>query len=276
MKKIIHMQDVRNLSLEQDDICYKCGGRTSRIVEIFGKKKRVPVNCKCKKAAYEMQIELDRKKEQQFRLEKLRDYSLMDSKFKNCTFENFKIDRNNEQIYKIGLEYCKDWNRMKKNNVGMLLMGSPGVGKTHLSFCIANELLSQYVPVIAISSIGLINKIFESYDKYGQEGEARIINSLKNADLLILDDLGAEHGKDKTKQIIYSVIDSRIRAEKPMIITSNLTEGQIRQKLKGTDGIDRTYDRLTEVCPTIEVEGKSRRLEEGNKKYDILASLLDK
>ncbi len=245
------------------------------VVEFLGVKKRVPVACKCKSEEYEREKELERNKEKQRRLERLIAYSLMDASFKNCTFDNFLVGNNNQIIEKLALNYCKNWTKMKINNVGMLLMGKPGVGKTYLSFCIANELLSQYVPVIAISTIGLINKIFESYSKNGEEGEAHIINSLKNADLLVLDDLGAEHGKDKTKQIIYSIIDSRIRAAKPMIITTNLNEQQLRKKLQLSDGIDRTYDRLTEVCPVIEVEGESRRIEAGNRKYKILETLLN-
>ncbi len=258
----------------EDDYCSSCGKRTSMIVQFLGVKKRVPVACKCEIEKYEKQKELDRKNNQQQRLKRLIDYSLMDSNFRNYTFENFKIDKYNKQIYKMGINYCKNFKTMEKENVGMILMGPPGVGKSYLSFCIANELLDKCIPVIAISSIGIINKIFESYSKHGQEGEVHIINSLKNADLLVLDDLGAEYGKEKTKQIIYSVIDSRIRNNKPMIITTNLDENMLRRKLASEDKIDRTYDRLTGVCPIVKIDGVSRRLEEGNRKYDILASLI--
>lgn len=268
------MDKLKRLDLGEDEYCSSCGTRISMIVEFLGKKKRVPVVCKCKLQEQEAVRDMERKKEQQYRLERLMAYSLMDFNFRNCVFENFKIDQYNKQIYKIGIQYCKNFKTMKKENVGMVLMGPPGVGKTYLSFCIANRLLKEFVPVIAISTIGLINKIFESYSKHGQEGEVHIINSLKNADLLILDDLGAEHGKDKTKQIIYSVIDSRIRDNKPMIITTNLNENALRKKLVGEDGIDRSFDRLTGACPIVKIDGKSRRLEEGNRKYDILANLL--
>lgn len=270
------MPTQRNLNLEEDDYCENCGTRTSMMADLPWGRRRVPVACKCRLEEYEKQKELDRNKEKQIKLERLAAYSLMDSGFKKCTFENFEIDSQNKDFYKLGIEYCNNWKKMKENNVGMILMGNPGVGKTYLSFCIANKLLSEYVPVIAISTINLVNKIFESYSKNGEEGEAQIINSLKNADLLILDDLGAEHGKDKTKQIIYSVIDSRVRADKPIIITTNLNEQQLRRKLVGEDAINRTYDRLTEVSPVIEVEGESRRIQSGNRKYEILTSLLAK
>lgn len=151
-------------------------------------------------------------------------------------------------------------------------MANPGAGKSYMSFCIANELLSKGIPVIATSSINLINKIYESYRNYGDEGEVEIINQLKNASLLVLDDLGAEHDgrTGKEKQIIYSVIDLRIRANKPTIITTNLTPKQLEAKLTGTDGVTRTYDRIIEACPPIEVTGKSRRIEKHITKWILL------
>lgn len=261
----------------KNDYCDECGTKKFTIVEIFGANRKVPCRCECAEEEYQKEKELDKQKEQQLKLEKLRNYSLMDKAFYDCNFTNFKIDKYNKDIYKLGLKYCEKWHQMKVENIGMTFMGPPGLGKSFLTFCMANKLLERFVPVIAISSINIINKIYESYGKFGEEGEVTIINQLKNADLLILDDLGAEHsgGKGKEKQIIYSIIDSRIRAKKPMIVTTNLNRKQLRIKLTGVDGIDRTYDRLLEACPIIEVEGPSRRMESGDKKFDILTSLLE-
>lgn len=261
-----------------DDYCPKCHTKIFTIVNIPGLgKRKVPCICKCQQETNKKVAEEERKTEQRLQLEKLRKYSLMDNQFYNCNFDNYKVDNYNKDIYKIGLEYCKEWRRMKAENVGMTLMGPVGIGKSYLSFCIANRLLRKNVPVIAISSINIINRIYESYGKFGEEGEVAVINKLRNADLLVLDDLGAEHTSKngKEKQIIYSIIDSRIRSKKPMIITTNLNRTQLRNKLIGADGIDRTYDRLLAVCPVIELEGKSRRMESGNKKFDILVSLLN-
>lgn len=268
----------KHLSLEKHDYCPKCNTKMFTIVEILGRKKKVPCICKCQQEANRKALEEERKTEQRLQLEKLRKYSLMDKQFYNCIFENYEIDQYNKDIYKIGLEYCNEWRKMKSENIGMTLMGPVGIGKSYLSFCIANRLLRRNIPVIAISSINIINKIYESYGRFGEEGEVAVINKLRNADLLVLDDLGAEHTSKngKEKQIIYSIIDSRIRAKKPMIITTNLDKKQLREKLIGTDGIDRTYDRLLAACPIIEIEGKSRRMSEGNEKFEILAGLLNK
>lgn len=244
---------------------------------MLGKKMNVTVMCDCQQEEYKKRKEEEAKKEKQYRLERLREYSLMDSKFNGCTFENYKVDKHNAQIHKIATNYCKNWDEMKSEGIGLLMWGSPGTGKSYASFCIANKLLESYTPVIAISSIALINKIYDSYGRYGDVGEVEIINMLNNADLLVLDDLGAEHesNKGKEKQILYSIIDSRLRNEKPMIVTTNLTLIQLKGKLTGADGVSRTYDRLVEMCTPLQVEGPSKRvLSARTKQKEVLERLL--
>ena len=255
--------------------CGECGERIEAIINILGKERKVPVMCKCREEEYNKQREVDRQKEKQRRLERLKEYSLMDKKFENCTFKNWKIDQENQKWYEFGKKYCSSWQKMKENNVGMLLWGVPGTGKTYLTSCIANELLSNFTPVIAISSIGLLNRIKETYKTYGQDGEVEIINSLKNASLLILDDLGAENGTEWAKSKLYEIIDSRYRDGKPLIVTTNLTPQQLREKMTSADGVTRTYDRVVEMCPPLEVKGNSKRVRYAVDKTQMLKELLD-
>jgi len=270
------MNTMESEQASKDDVCPKCGGKKYTVKYIAGKIRKLPVMCDCRRQEVEKREKLEEKFQRQKRLERLLEYSLMDKEFRNCTFENWKMDLQNKRMYYLGLNYCRKWSEMKKKNMGFLFWGPPGTGKTYLSFCIANYLLSKkLVPVIAISTINLINKVYESYGKYGEEGEVEIINSLKNADLLILDDLGAEHDTPKAKQLIYSVIDSRYRSKKPMIVTTNLTLSDLKDKLKGQDRVDRTYDRLVSMCFPVEIKGKSRRIKEAKEKEKIFKELIE-
>lgn len=255
-------------------ICSNCKTPKETIIEVFGRKFKVPVMCKCEKEKYNRQKEEAERKEQMLKLERLRNYSLMDAKFQQCTFENFEVDEMNKQYFNIAKRYVDRFQDMKKENIGLLFFGAPGTGKTYLAFCIANALLEKLVPVIAISSIGLLNKIKDTYRRYGSEGEVEIINNLKNASLLILDDLGAENSTDWAKEKIYEIIDSRYRYGKPLIITTNLTLDQLREKMTGEDGIYRTYDRIIEMCTPIEIKGKPRRIEAAKGKEKLLIELL--
>lgn len=255
-------------------ICKSCQGRQEMIVEVLGTKIKVGVLCKCQAEKYEKEKELEAKKEAMLKLERLRKHSLMDNKFKNCNFENFEIDEQNKSYFNMAKNYVSNFHKIKEENMGLMFYGSPGTGKTYLAFCIANELIENLTPVIAISSIGLLNKIKETYKKFGNEGEYEIINSLKNASLLILDDLGAESNTEWAKEKIYEIIDSRYRDGKPIIITTNLTTNQLKNKLASGDGVYRTYDRIVEMCTQIEVKGKARRFDAGQDKQDRLRELL--
>lgn len=259
-------------------ICDNCKTPLEIILKSWdGEMKKFPTKCRCQKESELKRKKLEEQENQIRKLRELKRYSLMDNEFKNCIFENYKIDKDNHNLYKIAINYCKEWPDMKKEGIGLLIHGNPGIGKSYATFCIANELISQMVPVIAISSIGLIGKIYDSYRKYGTEGEYSIISTFNNADLLVLDDLGAEHEshREKEKQLLYSVIDTRIRNGKPMVVTTNLTLPQLKEKLTTDDGVARTYDRLMGMCTPIKVEGESKRiLRAREKQKEVLTRLL--
>lgn len=249
--------------------CSRCGEQQGILIEILGKERIMPKLCRCQAKALQAYHQQEQNRERQQRLEKLKAYSMMDEQFKHFTFENYKEDEYNSKALQVGLQYCKQWQDMKIQNIGLLLFGPPGTGKSFLSFAIANRLMENLIPVIAISSIGLLNKIKDSYSRWGKEGEVEIINTLKNAALLVLDDLGAENGTEWAKEKLYEIIDSRNRCGKPLIITMNLNREQLKQKLTSSDGVTRTYDRIVEMCIPIELQGPSKRIQAGKEKFQI-------
>jgi len=76
------------------------------------------------------------------------------------------------------------------------------------------------------------------------------------------------------KEKLYEIIDSRYRDGKPMIVTTNLTLEQLKNKLTGEDGVTRTYDRLIEMCYPVLIQGESKRVRKAREKDNIIRDLL--
>ena len=198
-------------------------------------------------------------------IEKLKLDSLMDNRFKKCTFNNFYKTKENEFYFNFGQLYSRNFEKYKANNNGLLIYGKPGTGKSFLSFCIANYLLDNGVKVIACSISTILEKIKE-YSSFGNNKMTVFNNELKKADLLIIDDLGSENSSEWINSKIYEIIDLRYRSEKPLIVTTNLEPDDLKKKLTNKDGITRTYDRIFEICRPIEMNIESLRVIKGKEK----------
>lgn len=272
LEKMISMQG-SELTLMNCDVC----GESQRMdVEILGKTRTVRCLCKCEREAQEERKQFDEDQKKMKRLDKLRKYSLMDDRFESCTFDSWSDDIGHPKLKKIVDGYVSNWSEMFDNNIGLLIYGDPGIGKTHAAFTIANEIINRYKsPVIAISSIGMLSRIKETYNKYGQEAEIDIIKTLENAKLLIIDDLGAEQKTVWSTSMLYQIIDSRYRGGKPMFITTNLTLDKLKEKLTVDDGVNRIYDRIVESCQLIGVKGGSNRPKVAKEKRQKLIAILE-
>lgn len=251
------------------EVCDKCGDPIQKDIEILNKVRRVPIVCKCKKKEQELKVKQEEAQEKQDRLKQIFKNSLMDEKFKNATFKNWDHIKGSKKIYNISLKYAKAFKEAKENNLGLMFYGEPGNGKTYAASCIANYLMSKGYPVICVSIIKLLERIKETYNSYGKEGEETVLKSFANADLLIIDDLGTEQTSDWSITRIYNIIDSRYRSGLPTIITTNVT-------VKSLEDIynKRTYDRLLEMCTPVFNDTESIRAKEGIEKTKLLKEIL--
>ena len=262
-----------NLESKESDCrtCEKCGEPIERVTYLQGFDRYIkgPVMCGCKKRGIEVKEIEEKNREKQLRLKQIINNSLMDEKFKKCRFENWNHKRGVQKIFNVGSKYAANFAKMKKEGIGLLIYGPPGNGKTYASSCIANELIDNMIPVICVSINGLLDRIKQTFNTWGKEGEETILRSLSNADLLIIDDLGTEQDKDWPKTTVYNILDSRYRNGLPIIVTTNFPLEELKEKYH-----QRTYDRLLEMCTPVRNDGKSIRVEKAKEKTRILSELL--
>jgi DNA replication protein DnaC len=255
----------------QDDgllYCGKCRTRKQMRLDVMGTEKIVPVVCRCKKAEMEAIRRREQQREDMEIVSKLRSKSLMDDKFSAQTFSSFEVSRQNEKVFRLCKRYADGFDQMLQRNQGLLLYGDVGTGKTFSSACIANALLDKKIPVVMTSFVKLLEKT-RGFD----EDDESIIRQLNKAKLLVIDDLGAERGSDYALEKVYDIVDSRYRANLPMILTTNLD----LEEMKAERDIRRSriYDRIFEVCYPVKFTGISFRKAEANKRFREMRDFLE-
>lgn len=229
---------------------------------------KVGITCDCDKAEEERRKAEEQRRRDLERIEKLRSISLMDDRMKEARFGLFKETKSNAENLKFCKAYVNKFDKMLEKNLGLLLWGDVGTGKSFAAACIANALLDKGYSVVMPSFV----KLIATMDADKSTGE-HLISQLNAADLVIFDDLGTERSTDTALEKVYYIIDSRYRKGKPMIVTTNATEYQM--KVEDDIRYRRIYDRLFEVCRLMQFTGDNWRRKAAAKSWDEMARLLE-
>ena len=104
------------------------------------------------------------------------------------------------------------------------------------------------------------------------EGKQEYIDSFNDFDLVIFDDLGAERQTDYVQEIVFNIIDTRLGAGLPCIITTNLTAQEIKNPQDTMH--QRIYERILQMCYPMEVAGSSYRREELKETHADMKAML--
>lgn len=232
--------------------CGKCKTPKQCRVEVLGEVRTPYCLCQCEADKVIAEEEEQKKQEHMMRIARMRKTGFPDAEMCRWTFD--RDDGANERMTKVAKNYVEHFDEMKKRSKGLLLFGSVGTGKTFFSACIANALIDQGIPCLVTNFARLVNTITGMY-----EGKQEYIDGLDKFSLLVIDDLGAERETEYMGEVIHSIIDSRYRSGKPLIVTTNLTAEEL--KYPSDVRKQRVYSRLFEMCIPIEVKGLDRRKE---------------
>lgn len=157
-----------------------------------------------------------------------------------CTFESFSVERySRERDAETGIvpyahmekifKYCKGYaGSFTPQSKSILMKGATGLGKTHLSLAIANEVIRRGYGVIYVSAPSLLSELEKEYFSRSSSGSGTA-EMLADCNLLIIDDLGTEFRTQFSTSQIYQIFNSRILRHKPVIINTNLSMSELEK-----------------------------------------------
>ena len=183
----------------------------------------------------------EKQKEDAERLEKRLEYAGITKRFKNCSFENFKITQSNKFNLDTISRYLNKFDSIKENGTSLIFCGKPGTGKTHLACALVSELTKNDNYVLYTTIYKMIGSIKATYNKFEDETEGNLIKKYTTHDLLIVDEIGVQLGSETEKVLFYQIINGRYENMLPTILISNLNEAGVKDSIG-----DRCFDRLRE------------------------------
>ncbi|MBQ8044125.1 MAG: ATP-binding protein, partial [Clostridia bacterium] len=153
----VNLQSSSKIEVQEDEYvkddviyCNKCDTPRTTVVEVLGNKRVVRCICKCQAEARDKDEAMRKEIEKQVRLAKLQEASLLSNRYKHVTFDNCKTGDNKsfDEAFIRCKRFCENSNEVLENGFGIYLYGDKGTGKTHLTSCMANELIKQYKQVL--------------------------------------------------------------------------------------------------------------------------------
>lgn len=130
----------------------------------------------------------------------------------------------------------------------LMLFGNAGLGKTHAALAIAGIVLEKDLDVIYVSSPDFFSKLEALHFGSDPGGEEEtLLQTAAGADLLILDDLGTEFNSSFFLSTLYSLLNNRLGAHLPTIVTTNITDGALLEKLY----TEKISSRLSSFVPCL-------------------------
>lgn len=195
----------------------------------------------------------------QRRLEKLLGYACLPPRFAGKTFDTYRAETDQQRKY---LDKCQEYARTfpehYKSGDGLMLLGSPGTGKTHLAVATLNEIIHTHRAAgLYTTAARMFRRIKDTYGN-AEETESQAIEAFTKPALLVLDEIGVSFGSDAELNYLFDIMNERYEQCMPTIVVSNVQPGELGQWMG-----DRVVDRLRECCKLMIFDWESARGEIG-------------
>jgi DNA replication protein DnaC len=182
-------------------------------------------------------------------------------RYDGCSLQNyFPAPNNGTQLkaFNYAFRLVREYPAVDR---GLLFMGTVGVGKTHLSVAILRGLMEKGVPCLFYEFGSLLKEIQDSYNKISHTSELRLLAPVYQAEVLVLDELGASKPTDWVRDTMMQIIGTRYNDRKLTIFTTNYLDARrapTDETLEDRVGV-RLRSRLFEMCKTVHIEGEDYR-----------------
>ncbi|HEV2799476.1 MAG TPA: ATP-binding protein [Pyrinomonadaceae bacterium] len=183
-------------------------------------------------------------------------------RYDGCSLQNyFPAPNNGTQLkaFNYAFRLVREYPAVDR---GLLFMGTVGVGKTHLSVAILRGLMEKGVPKCLFYEFGsLLKEIQDSYNPISKTSELRVLAPVYQAEVLVLDELGASKPTDWVRDTMMQIIGTRYNDRKLTIFTTNYLDARrapTDETLEDRVGV-RLRSRLFEMCKTVHIEGEDYR-----------------
>jgi DNA replication protein DnaC len=182
-------------------------------------------------------------------------------RYRECTLRSYRPEKGNgsqlrafNYAYRLVAEY-------PAVDRGLLFTGTVGVGKTHLAAAILRGLIEKGVPCLFYEFGALLKEIQDAYNPVSQTSELKVLAPVYEAEVLVLDELGASKPTDWVRDTMTQIIGTRYNNNKLTIFTTNYPDVRrtaAEETLEDRIGT-RLRSRLYEMCKTVIIEGEDFR-----------------
>jgi DNA replication protein DnaC len=213
---------------------------------------------------------------------RLLDAARIPPRFRECSFHNY-FPKNDSQYFahSFASRLADEYPAVE---TGLLFMGTVGVGKTHLAIAVLRTLIEKKgLSCLFYESGSLLKAIQDSYNPVSQTSEMRVLAPVYQAEVLVLDELGATVPTNWVRDTLYQIINNRYNNKKLTIFTTNYLDDvrSSESDLSNTDTRRRTKSfaaeriqelttleerigtplrsRLYEMCKKVMIEGEDYR-----------------
>src|SRR5690242_2765382 len=195
-------------------------------------------------------------------------------RYQHCTIANFTAY--NESLERAAVHAAAMADAFPAVARGLFLEGQPGVGKTHLAVAVLKHVIGTTgARGLFYDTRDLLRVIRSTYDPSIRTTELQILRPVMGADLLILDDLGAEKTSEWVDETMNLIVNTRYNERRPTIFTSNyldIPDDTDPNSLLFRIGF-RMRSRLHEMCDFLQLDGADYRELPSNGGIDDLINM---